>query len=348
MSYADFKANTIQLTNGVSNITLTPTTLFSDGILTISNVNLSGSTGVTVSSSDNSSNLATTAFVKAQTPNISGYAQLASVQTWTATQNFSTITASTPATSDNSSTVATTAFVKAQTSNISGYAQLASVQTWTATQNFSTITTNKIDGSSSTAIQTVGSNITTGTVSVASGLTAGGTVNVGTTSTTTNIKGNVAIETLNIANIALTGSPPFVYLPDNRFSNFFGATDTGWVQTFNVPNNSNWVFGGKNGIVTPASYFVNWWVAKGAETTSCRIRIVGTTVTQTTGTTLTGGAPFENAGLIFKNTMSGGGDVSGMGFFQAGPAFPNMWMTIENYSTSNAFYTTRMLIFRVA
>jgi hypothetical protein len=140
MAYADFKANTIQLTNGVSNITLTPTTISSNGTLTLSNVNLSGSTGVTVSSSDNSSNLATTAFVKAQTPNISGYAQLATTQSWSAKQNFSTLTASTPATSDNSSKVATTEFVKAQTPTLTGYAQLVSAQTWTATQNFSTIT----------------------------------------------------------------------------------------------------------------------------------------------------------------------------------------------------------------
>lgn len=105
----------ITLYNGTNRINITPTTLSSDAILAFTNMNLSGtSTGVTMVSTDNSSKLATTAFVKAQIPNFTGYAQTGVSQAWTATQNFSMVTATTPATSDNSSTVATTAFVKAQ------------------------------------------------------------------------------------------------------------------------------------------------------------------------------------------------------------------------------------------
>jgi hypothetical protein len=105
----------LSIYNGSNRINITPTTISNDAIIAITNVNLSGTaTGVTMASTDNSSKLATTAFVKSQTFNLSGYAQTSVIQTWTAIQNFSTITASTPATSDNSSTVATTAFVKAQ------------------------------------------------------------------------------------------------------------------------------------------------------------------------------------------------------------------------------------------
>jgi len=105
----------ITMYNGSNRIMITPTTFSSDGILNVSNANLSGtSTGVAQLSSDNSSKLATTSFVKSQTIDLTGYVQTNVSQTWTATQNFSTITASTPATSDNSSKVATTAYVKAQ------------------------------------------------------------------------------------------------------------------------------------------------------------------------------------------------------------------------------------------
>ena len=108
-------AGLIEIRNGTNRITITSTNLSSDGIIAFNNVNLSGTArGVTVASSDNSSKLATTAFVKSQVPNLTGYAQTGISQTWSAIQNFSTMTASTPATSDNSSTVATTAFVKAQ------------------------------------------------------------------------------------------------------------------------------------------------------------------------------------------------------------------------------------------
>jgi len=135
MNYADLKATSLRLSdttatgipelvltsglaslyNGTNRIHITPTNVSSDGVLTLSNTTFSGTTtGFTMPSTDNSSKIATTAFVKAQTP--IGYARLESNQSWTAAQNFSTITASTPATSDNSSTVATTAFVKAQPS----------------------------------------------------------------------------------------------------------------------------------------------------------------------------------------------------------------------------------------
>lgn len=134
MSYAEFNAKSLRLSdstnevvltsgtaslyNGTNRINITSTTFSSDAILTITNANLSGATSATMVSTDNSSKWATTAFVKAQVPNLTGYAQNTLTQSWTATQNFSTITASTPATSDNSSTVATTAFVKAQSGGL--------------------------------------------------------------------------------------------------------------------------------------------------------------------------------------------------------------------------------------
>ena len=133
MSYADVETKSLRLSdstmgpsevllsssfatvyNGTNRLTITPTNISCDGILTITNAYLSGATSSTMQSTENSTTWATTAYVKAQTLTTVGYAKNDVSQTWTATQNFSTITASTPATSDNSSTVATTAFVKAQ------------------------------------------------------------------------------------------------------------------------------------------------------------------------------------------------------------------------------------------
>ena len=71
MSYADFKANTIQLTNGINTVTCTPNTFSSDGPFTITNVNMSGVTGITPNSSDNSSKFATTEFVQQKIASIS-------------------------------------------------------------------------------------------------------------------------------------------------------------------------------------------------------------------------------------------------------------------------------------
>lgn len=136
MSDADLKAKSFRLSdsmnevfltptlaslyNGTNRINITPTTISSDGTFVLSNTNFSGTTtGVTTDTSDNSSKIATTAFVKAQVPNLTGYARLDSIQTWTNPQTFTTMTASTPATNDNSSTVATTAFVKANPSGLS-------------------------------------------------------------------------------------------------------------------------------------------------------------------------------------------------------------------------------------
>jgi hypothetical protein len=138
MSYSNFKAKTLRLADSnssnipeislspgitsvynVNRITITPTTISSDTTLILSNINFSGTTtGITMAFTDNSSKLATTAFVKSQTPTVTGYAQLASTQTWSAIQNFSTITATTTLSSDNSSTVATTAFVKANSGGL--------------------------------------------------------------------------------------------------------------------------------------------------------------------------------------------------------------------------------------
>jgi len=131
MSYADVKARSVRLSdsttnevvltsslatlyNGTNRMNIAPTTISCDGELILTNTNFSGTTtGFTVALTDNSRKIATTAFVKGQVTNLTGYARLDTIQNWSATQNFTTITASTPATSDNSSTVATTAYVKA-------------------------------------------------------------------------------------------------------------------------------------------------------------------------------------------------------------------------------------------
>ena len=113
----DLTTSFASMYNGTNRLTVTPTTISCDSVLTLVNSSFSGTTtGFTMPTTDNSSKIATTAFVKAQLTNLTGYARLDSSQSWTNTQNFSTMTASTPATSDNSSTVATTAFVKAQPS----------------------------------------------------------------------------------------------------------------------------------------------------------------------------------------------------------------------------------------
>jgi hypothetical protein len=75
----------------------------------------------TQSNGDNSTLVSTTAFVKNQ-----GYAQLAATQTFTGGNNFPT-----QANGDNSTLVSTTAFVKNQ-----GYAQLAATQTFTGQNTF--------------------------------------------------------------------------------------------------------------------------------------------------------------------------------------------------------------------
>lgn len=170
----------------------------------------------------------------------------------------------------------------------------------------------------------------------------------GTVNTTTTMKGITSITKLNITNIELSGTPPYAYAPSNEFSTLFGCTNTGWYVNSAVPNNSNLVFCGSNDIITPGTYLVNWNITKTFEMTKFRMRIVGTSLPQIAGTTLSGGEPFFNPGLVFTNTMTGFGDISGMGVFQGIPQFPYLWMTIENTSTSDAYYVVRMIIVRVA
>ena len=88
-TYADLKANIIVATDslsvydGTNRITITPTTLSGTSLI-LSNANLSGTTtGVTQNVSDNSSKLATTAFVQQNLTSISvsGYATTANLST---------------------------------------------------------------------------------------------------------------------------------------------------------------------------------------------------------------------------------------------------------------------------
>ena len=217
--------------------------------------------------------------------------------------------------------------------------------------NASTVLTNStlslLNASNTLTVESTGIR-STGPLNISTAV--GETISIGTSSdvnTTTALNGITSISKLNIGNIALTGTPPFQYLPNNKFSTLFGVTDTGWIVNEAVPNNSNWVFCGSNNIITPGSYFVNWHIFKGSVTTKFRMRVLGTSVPQIAGTTLTGSI-FGNAGLIFTNTMPDYGDISGMGFFQAVPEYPHLWLTIENNSTSNAVYVVRMTIVRVA
>jgi hypothetical protein len=96
-------------------------------------------TAPTPATADNSTTLATTAYVKAQ-----GYATTASLGTYAPLASpalTGTPTAPTAATADNSTTIATTAYVKAQgyatTAALSGYAQLAAANLFTASQTIS-------------------------------------------------------------------------------------------------------------------------------------------------------------------------------------------------------------------
>ena len=162
-TYADFKAKSIlvkdvnetaiapgflTMKDGTRTLSVTPSSLSCDGSFTISNATLGTTTGVTVSSTDNSTNLATTAFVKAQsytTGSLSAYATI---------------------------------------SSLADYAKLAIAQTWTALQTFSGIATNLWNGTSATSAMTIGSNLTTGSLTL------------GTSTSSTTLNGNTTISQL--------------------------------------------------------------------------------------------------------------------------------------------------------
>jgi len=120
----------LMIKDGTRTLTVTPYSLSCDGNFTISNATLGTTTGVTVSSSDNSTNLATTAFVKAQS-----YLTTASLS------------------------------VYATASSLSDYAKRTIAQTWSALQTFTVgIVTNVINATTTTSAMTFGSNLTTGTL----------------------------------------------------------------------------------------------------------------------------------------------------------------------------------------
>jgi len=161
MTFADFKAKSIlvkevnetlispgrlTVNEGLRTLSLFPSSLSCNGSLTISNATLGAATGVTVSSEDNSTNLATTAFVKAQS-------YLATIPSGT----YATIT------------------------SLADYVKFAIAQTWTALQTFTLgIVTNVISATTATSAMTIGSNLTTGSLTVGSS-TSSTTLNGNTT-----------------------------------------------------------------------------------------------------------------------------------------------------------------------
>ena len=195
-----YNTNSTLFTTNVSNNNLLTQLSLTDGVAdtgiiqigsALTTTNFSGPVyGTTVNASDNSSTLATTAFVKSQgyVTSLTVYAQTAVAQTWSALQNFSTITASSPALSDNSSSVATTAFVKGQgyVTSLTGYAQLAAAQTWSAIQTFNSgVLSSKYDALNSSSALSLGSNLATGIV------------NIGTSTSITNLSGTTYGVTVN-------------------------------------------------------------------------------------------------------------------------------------------------------
>jgi hypothetical protein len=159
-TFADFKAKSIlvkdvnetSITPGlltltdVNTLSVTPSSLSCNTPFTISNATLGAATGVTVSSTDNSTNLATTAFVKGQS-----YLSSASLATY------------------------------ATISSLVDYAKLAVAQTWSALQTFSSgIATNLWNATTATSTMTIGSNLTTGTLTLGTS-TSSTTLNGNTT-----------------------------------------------------------------------------------------------------------------------------------------------------------------------
>ena len=136
----------VTVKDGTRTLSLTPSSLSCDSSFTISNATLNAVTGVTVSSTDNSTNLATTAFVKAQS--------YLSASLMTA---YATI------------------------ASLADYAKLSIAQTWSALQTFSSgIATNVFNGISATSAMTMGSNLTTGTLALGTS-TSSTTLNGNTT-----------------------------------------------------------------------------------------------------------------------------------------------------------------------
>jgi len=138
----------IVLQDGTRTLTVTPSSLSCDGSFTISNATLGTTTGVTVSSEDNSTNLATTAFVKSQS-----YLSASSMS------------------------------VYATIASLSEYAKRTIEQTWTALQTFSSgIATNVWNGIAGTSTMEIGGNLTTGSLTLGTS-TSSTTLNGNTTIT---------------------------------------------------------------------------------------------------------------------------------------------------------------------
>jgi hypothetical protein len=118
--------------NDGKTVTLTALSLSSNGPFTISNATLGATTGVTVPTSENSTKIATTAYVKAQL-----YATTASLSSY------------------------------ALITSLAEYAKMAVSQTWAALQTFSSgIATNLLNATTATSAMTIGSNLTTGTLTI--------------------------------------------------------------------------------------------------------------------------------------------------------------------------------------
>ena len=129
-----------------STLTLTPSSISCNTPFTLSNATFRATTGVTVSTSDNSTNLATTAFVKAQS-----YLTTASLAAYVTL------------------------------SSLSEYAKMSIARTWTALQTFSSgIATNLLNATTDTSVMTIGSNLTTGTLTIGTS-TSSTTLNGNTT-----------------------------------------------------------------------------------------------------------------------------------------------------------------------
>ena len=163
--------------NGTQRTTLNASLLTSDGTLTISNASLTNVTGVTQEPSDDSTKLATTAFVKDQeyatvtalTANISAiYTSLASFARQTSVDSIYTTLA----------TCARQTSVDSIYTTLTACAKVTSAQYWWLVQTFgSGIVTNSIKSNSITADLILGENMTTGSTQIASRGFVNGTFN---------------------------------------------------------------------------------------------------------------------------------------------------------------------------
>jgi hypothetical protein len=149
--------------------------------------------------------------------------------------NGSTVTSS-----DNSSSLATTAYVKSQgysTSSFTGYAQMAATQTWSAIQTFSSgILSSTYDAITPTSTVSVGSNLTTGTLNLA---TSSATINLNaplsptytTAPTSTQIGYNVTLPPLNTSN--------YVFAAVNRAFRYVSVVPGTYIASASAKPNIN-------------------------------------------------------------------------------------------------------------